>query len=90
MKRLGKFEPELAIGVGMDEIITLVIDDIASTAFGGGRADPGKCWPHIDVDDHDAKRPPVRRVHRRRDAQHRDTRRFDVEIDRRDIDPTGR
>src|SRR5712692_1305450 len=53
MKGLGKFEPELAIGVRMDEIITLVIDDIASTAFGGGRADPGKCGPHIDVDDHD-------------------------------------
>ena len=74
----------------MHQIVAPLIDDIAAAASGGVGADPVKRRPHIDIDDHDAERPPVRRIHRGCDAQHRDTRGFDAEIDLRDIDLAGR
>ena len=92
---MAELEAKLPARIGMQQIVSLAVDDVDVAAAARRRPDRREQRVEIDVDHHDAEGLSVRRLQRRRDAQHGHVRLRDcpvvlVEVDRRDIDLAGR
>ena len=85
---------EFAGTIGVDEIVTLAVDDIDRLARQCRRPHPVECPPHVDIDHENAEQFAVIGEDRRRDAERRPVRLLDQsvaapQIELRNIDLSG-